>query len=89
MELKGLNIGFVLTGAFSMLYTTIPKMKELIKEEAKIIPIMSNSLYNIDTRYGKAKDFIKEIQEITGKEIIHNIKDLEPFGKNNIIDLMC
>lgn len=88
MELKGLNIGFVLTGAFSMLHTTIPKMKELIKEEAKIIPIMSNSLYNIDTRYGKAKDFIKEIQEITGKEIIHNIKDLEPFGKNNIIDLM-
>lgn len=71
-----------------MLHSTIPKIKDLIKEEATVIPIMSNSLYNIDTRYGKAKDFIEEIQEITGKEIIHNIKDLEPLGKDNIIDLM-
>jgi len=88
LELKGLNIGFVFTGAFPMLQTTIPKIKDLIKNEATVIPIMSNTVYNINTRYCKAKDFINEIQEITGKEIIHTITQLEPIGKGDIADLM-
>ncbi len=88
MELKGLNIGFVLTGAFPMLQTTIPKIKDLIREEATVIPIMSNAVYSTDTKYGKAKNFITEIQEITGKEVIHTIKGLEPLGKKDLIDLM-
>lgn len=88
MELKGLNIGFVLTGAFPMLQSTIPKMKDLIKEEATVIPIMSDAVYSTDTKYGKASEFINEIQEVTGKNPIHTIEGLEPLGKKDIIDLM-
>lgn len=88
MELKGIKIGFVLTGSFCTFQKVIPKMKELIKQEAKIIPIMSFNAYNIDTKFGKAKDFIKEIEEITGKEIIHTIKDAEPIGPKKMTDIM-
>ena len=38
-------------------------MKELIKQEAEILPIMSFNSYNIDTKFGKAKDFVKQIAE--------------------------
>ncbi len=89
MELYGKKIGFVLTGSFCTFRKTIPKMKELIeKEGADIIPIMSYNSYNLDTKFGKAKDFIKEIEDITGKEIIHTIQGAEPIGPKKMTDIM-
>lgn len=88
MELRGIKIGFVLTGSFCTFQKTIPKMKELIKEEAEILPIMSYNSYKMDTKFGKAKDFINEIEEITGKEIIHTIQGAEPIGPKKKTDIM-
>lgn len=88
MELKGKKIGFVLTGSFCTFSKTIPKMKELMQKEAEVIPIMSFNSYNMDTKFGKAKDFIDEIEEITGKKIIHTIKDAEPIGPKKMTDVM-
>lgn len=88
MELKGIKIGFVLTGSFPAFRIVIPKMKELIKQEAEIIPVMSFNSYNLDTKFGKAKDFIKEIEEITNKKIIHTIIDAEPIGIKKLTDIM-
>ena len=89
MELYGKKIGFVLTGSFCTFKKTIPKMKELIeKEGADIIPIMSYNSYNLDTKFGKAEDFIKEIENIAGKEIIHTIQGAEPIGPKKMTDIM-
>ena len=88
MDVKDKKIGFVLTGSFCTFSKTIPKMKELIKLGSEVIPIMSFNSYNLDTKFGKAKDFIDEIQEITGKEIIHTIQDAEPIGPKKMTDIM-
>lgn len=88
MILKGKRIGFCLTGSFCTFKKTIEQMKELVKEEAIIIPIMSYSAYNLDSKFGKAKDFIKEIEEITGNKIIHTIQDAEPIGPQKMTDIM-
>ena len=88
MKLKNKNIGFCLTGSFYTFKTTILQIKELIKEEANIIPIMSYSTYKTDTKYGRAKDFIKEIESITSNPIIHTIKDAELIGRKNMTDIM-
>lgn len=88
MEIKGKKIGFILTGSFCTFSKTIPKIKELVKKEAEVIPIMSFNSYNLDTKFGKAEDFIKEIEEITGKEIIHTIQGAEPIGPKHMTDIM-
>ena len=88
MKFKDLKIGFALTGSFCTFSKTIPKIKELIKQEAEVIPIMSFNAYNIDTKFGKAKDFIKEIEKITNKKIIHTIVDAEPIGPKKMTDIM-
>ena len=88
MIVTGKKIGFVLTGSFCTFKKTIPKIKELVKKGADVIPIMSYNSYNLDTKFGKAKDFIDEIEEITGKEIIHSIQDAEPIGPKRLTDLM-
>ena len=88
MEVINKKIGFVLTGSFCTFKKTIPQIKKLKNLGADIIPIMSFNSYNLDTKFGKAKDFIKEIEEICGKEIIHTIQDAEPIGPKHLTDIM-
>lgn len=88
MSFEGVKIGFVFTGSFCTFSKVIPKMKLLVKSGAKIIPIMSFNSYNLDTKFGKAKDFIEKIENITGNSIIHSITDVEPIGPKNMTDIM-
>lgn len=88
MELNNIKIGFALTGSFCTFKKAIPKMKELIKKGADILPIMSYNSYKLDTKFGKAVEFIKEIEIITGKKIIHTIQDSEPIGPKKLTDVM-
>lgn len=68
MKLEEKKVGFCLTGSFCTFKNTIKQLKELVKEKADVIPIMSYNAYNLDTKFGKAKDFIDEIEEITRKK---------------------
>ena len=88
MEVINKKIGFVLTGSFCTFKKTIPQIKKLKNLGADIIPIMSFNSYNLDTKFGKAKDFIKEIEEICEKKIIHTIQDAEPIGPKHLTDIM-
>ncbi len=88
MELKGKKIGFILTGSFCTFRKVIPKIKELIEKEAIVIPIMSYNAYKLDTKFGKAKEFIEEIEGITKNKIIHTIQDAEPIGPKRMTDVM-
>ena len=88
MELKDKKIGFALTGGFATFKKIIPKIKEIKKLDADIIPIMSFNSYNLDTRFGIAKEFIEEIEEITKKSIIHTIQEAELIGVKKLTDIM-
>ena len=88
MNVKDKNIGFCLTGSFCAFKNTILQMNELIKEEANVIPIMSYTAYKTDSKYGNAKDYIKEIEELTKKKIIHTPKDAEQICFKNIINIL-
>lgn len=88
MNLKDKNIGFCLTGSFCTFKNTILQMRELLKEKANIIPIMSYNAYKTDSKFGKAKDFIKEIEELTNHKIINTIKDAESIGTKKMTDIM-
>ena len=88
MNFEGIKIGFVLTGSFCTFNKTIAKIKELVKLGATVLPIMSFNSYNMDTKFGKAKDFIEEIEKITQNKIIHTIQDAEPIGPKKLTDIM-
>lgn len=88
MNLENIKIGFALTGSFCTFAKVIPKIKELKEKKANIIPIMSYNAYNLDTKFGKAKDFIIEIENITEKKIIHTIQDAEPIGPKKLTDIL-
>lgn len=82
------KIGFALTGAYSTFELIIPYIKKLVENGAKVVPIMSFNSYNIDTRYGKSKDFIEKIEAVTGNKIINTFVEAEPLGQKKIIDIL-
>lgn len=88
LKLKDKRVGFVLTGSFCTFKNTIIQMENMIKEGAEVIPIMSQHAYELDTKFGKASDFIKQIEELTQKKIIHTIQDAEPIGPKQLTDIM-
>lgn len=88
MEVKGKKIGYILTGSFCTFNKTIPKIEELTKLGAEVLPIMSFNSYQLDTKFGKAQDFINRIEKITGNKIIHTIPDAEPIGPKKLTDIM-
>ena len=49
---------------------------------------MSFNAYSTDTRFGKASDFVSEIENITGKPVIHTIEAAEPIGPKKLLDLL-
>lgn len=88
MNLKNKNILFCLTGSFFYFEKTIFQMKELVKEKANVLPIMSCNTYKINSKFNKAKTYIYEIENITGNQIIHTIYDAKQIEINNIIDII-
>lgn len=88
MKIKDKRIGFVLTGSFCTFKHTIPQIKKTVEEGGIVIPIMSRNAYNMDTKFGTAQEFIKEIEEITNKEIIHTIQGAEPIGPKELTDIL-
>lgn len=88
MKLEGKRIGFVFTGSFCTFRKTIDQLKNIIELKAEVLPIMSNNSYTMDTKFGKAQDFIDEIEEITGRKILHTIQEVEPLGPKDMLDII-
>ena len=64
LNLEGKNIGFAFTGSFCTLKKTIQQLELLSKiKDITIIPVMSYNSYTLDTKFGKAKDFIEKANQ--------------------------
>jgi len=81
-------IGYAFCGSFCTHRKSIEQLKSLRAQGYDILPIMSDNVYNIDTRFGKAKDLINEVKEITGNEIVHTIVEAEPLGPKISLDAL-
>lgn len=88
MNLNGLNIGFALTGSFCTFAATAPEVEKLVSMGANVTPIFSFNAASIDTRFGKAQDWINKMEEITGNKAILSIAGAEPIGPKNLLDIL-
>jgi dipicolinate synthase subunit B len=86
--MKKINLGM----AFCASFCTIPQVLEQTKKlslKYNIIPIVSENLISIDTRFGKGLEIKSKIEKICGKKVLETISDTEPIGPKNITDVMA
>ncbi|NLJ87101.1 MAG: dipicolinate synthase subunit B [Firmicutes bacterium] len=88
MELNGKRIGFGLTGSYCTFAAVIPEIQHLVDAGVNVYPIMSETAAATDTRFGKAKDFVSQIEDICGQHVICSIVEAEPIGPRRLLDLV-
>lgn len=83
-----MNIGFAITGSFCTHNQILSEIQKLKNNNNNVIPIITESVKNIDTRFGKASDFINSLIEITGNNPVSTLVEAEPMGPKNMIDVL-
>lgn len=73
-------IGYAFCGSFCTHKKCLNELVNLREKGYEVLPIMSESVYNINTRFGTAKELISSVEEITGKSVVKSIVEAEPLG---------
>ena len=87
-SLRGLKIGYALTGSFCTFEKSFAQAKILADAGAELIPIMSEISSAADTRFGTAAENILRLKAITGENVIKTISEAEPIGPKKMLDVL-
>ncbi len=82
------TLGFALCGSFCTFEKAVQQM-EILSRSYKILPIMSQNAYSTDTRFGKAREWVRRVEEITGSPVIHTMVQAEPIGPKGLVDVLA
>ena len=82
-----MNIGFALTGSFCTYGSVFPIVENLAKEHL-VFPIFSFAAGSTDSRFGTAREHIRRITEICGREPIQTLEAAEPIGPKKMLDAL-
>ena len=72
-------IGFALCGSFCTIRRALSEL-ECLCAQTEVQGIVSEAVYDTDTRFSPAQRVIEEIRRLTGRDVIHTIVDAEPLG---------
>ena len=85
---KERTVGFAITGSFCTYDKIKEVLRQLVEQGDRVIPIFSDQAQNINSRFGNARDFIIEVQQITGEHGIFTIQEAEPIGPKALLDIL-
>lgn len=85
---KNIRLGFAVTGSFCTFEKMLQSMAACREAGFDILPILSPAAASTDTRFGRAADFIRRIEELSGRPVILDIPGAEPIGPKNLTDIM-
>ena len=81
------TVGFAFTGSFCTFRKAIDALAELT-QVCRVVPILSESAAHIDTRFGKAAEFLAEIEALCGTHALTSVEAVEPLGPKKLLDLL-
>ncbi len=81
-------LGYAFCGSFCTHEKSLLQLQNLIREGYEIQPIMSETVWSTDTRFGTAEALKREVERITGHTIIHTIPDAEPLGPEHPMEAL-
>ena len=88
MKVTGKRIGFGLTGSHCTYDEVYPQIENLVNAGAEVIPVVTHTVRNTDTRFGNGEDWVAKIEKLTNRKVIDTIVDAEPLGPKMPLDCM-
>ena len=86
--MEQLRVGFAFCGSFCTMMKALDALEETAKRYSDIIPIVSGTVADTDTRFGAAHDFMREMERICGRRVIATVKAAEPIGPKKLLDVL-
>ena len=81
------RIGIALCGSYCT-YEQVFREIEKLAEHYDLVPIMSDTAAETDTRFGRAADHIRRLARLTGKTVVTAIEEAEPLGPKTPMDAL-
>lgn len=81
-------IGYAFCGSFCTLEQSLEALRRMSHSGHEIQPVMSEITYETDTRFFAKEVFRSKVRELTGRQIIHTVKDAEPLGPTSPLSAM-
>lgn len=88
MQLKGIKIGFAVTGSHCTIKEVLNQVSLLVENGADVYPIISNTVNCDDTRFGTSSEWKEFLKKTTGHDVISTIVDAEPIGPKQLFDIV-
>ena len=73
------RLGLALCGSYCT-YEKLFEAAPALAEAYDLVPIMSDTAAETDTRFGTAAEHIKKLMLLTGKKVVSTIAEAEPLG---------
>lgn len=89
MTLQGKVVGFGMCASHCNLERALGALEQLVQTGAEVIPILSHNTVNTATRFGSGLDWVRRTEEITGRPVLRDIPEVEPFGPKKTLDVMA
>lgn len=86
--MQNITLGLALTGSFCTFQKVLDQLEPLRQEFAHIIPILSETSYDTDSRFGPAADFRRQLEALCGHPVLHTIPETEPIGPKKLLDAL-
>ena len=82
-----MTIGFALCGSFCTFSAVFPVMRKL-SEEYDLIPIFSQTVSTVSSRFGTPEEFRARAEDICGRPPLDTIAQVEPIGPKKLLDAL-
>jgi len=65
-----------------------PEIERLVQSGVEVVPIFSNTVLQVSTRFGEAGEWAAKIEQVTGNTAITSLPEAEPLGPSKRLDLL-
>lgn len=79
-------LGYAFCGSFCTHARALEELHHLISLGYEIQPILSETVYTTDTRFGTAKKLLENVESICKRPAIHTVVDAEPLGPRDPLE---
>lgn len=86
--MEQITVGFAFCGSFCTLSKAISALEAVKARYGRVIPIVSETVADTDTRFGNAHDFMREMERVCDCRVIRTVKDAEPIGPKKLLDAL-
>ena len=88
MNREDLRVGFAFCGSFCTMSKALDALEQTVARFGPVTPIVSETVASTDTRFGRAHDFMREMERLCDRRVIDSVAGAEPIGPKGLLDVL-